>query len=62
VSNGVGLTQTSTEGSPEPAPLPQTAENLLGVAIAVLIPCYNEEIAIQAVVHDFRAALPAAQI
>ena len=62
MSNGVGLTQTSTEGSPEPAPLPQTAENLLGVAIAVLIPCYNEEIAIQAVVHDFRAALPAAQI
>jgi len=30
--------------------------------IAVLIPCYNEEIAIGAVVRDFRAALPEATI
>src|SRR5450759_3883390 len=30
--------------------------------IAVLIPCYNEEAAISAVVHDFRAALPEATI
>lgn len=30
--------------------------------IAVLIPCYNEEVAIGAVVHDFRAALPEATI
>jgi glycosyltransferase involved in cell wall biosynthesis len=30
--------------------------------IAVLIPCYNEEIAISAVVRDFRAALPEATI
>lgn len=30
--------------------------------IAVLIPCYNEEIAIPAVVRDFRAALPDADI
>ena len=30
--------------------------------IAVIIPCYNEEIAIAAVVRDFRAALPSAQI
>jgi len=30
--------------------------------IAVLIPCYNEEIAISAVVRDFRAALPKASI
>lgn len=30
--------------------------------IAVLIPCYNEEVAISAVVHDFRAALPEATI
>ena len=28
--------------------------------IAVLVPCYNEEAAIGKVVHDFRAALPAA--
>src|SRR6201996_7736999 len=30
--------------------------------IAVLVPCYNEEAAIAAVVRDFRAALPAAAI
>jgi hypothetical protein len=30
--------------------------------IAVLVPCYNEEVAIGRVVTDFRAALPAAQI
>jgi len=33
-----------------------------GVTIAVIIPCYNEEIAIPAVVRDFRAALPSAQV
>ncbi|HVV63860.1 MAG TPA: glycosyltransferase [Rhizomicrobium sp.] len=30
--------------------------------VAVLVPCYNEEAAISAVVRDFRAALPFAQI
>jgi len=30
--------------------------------IAVLIPCYNEEVAIGAVMRDFRAALPEATI
>ena len=30
--------------------------------VAVLIPCYNEEVAIPAVVRDFRAALPEATI
>src|SRR6202051_1713678 len=30
--------------------------------IAVLIPCYNEELTIGAVVRDFRAALPDAEI
>lgn len=30
--------------------------------IAVLIPCYNEEVAIAKVVRDFRAALPGAEI
>ncbi len=30
--------------------------------IAVLIPCYNEEVAIAKVVRDFKAALPAAEI
>jgi glycosyltransferase involved in cell wall biosynthesis len=33
-----------------------------GTKIAVLIPCYNEEVAIAKVVRDFRAALPAAAI
>src|SRR6185312_16662781 len=32
------------------------------LAIAVLIPCYNEEQAIATVVADFRAALPQAAI
>jgi glycosyltransferase involved in cell wall biosynthesis len=30
--------------------------------IAILVPCYNEEAAIEKVVRDFRAALPAAEI
>jgi glycosyltransferase involved in cell wall biosynthesis len=30
--------------------------------IAVLVPCYNEEVAVRKVVEDFRAALPAATI
>src|SRR5262245_23407432 len=30
--------------------------------VAVLIPCYNEAVAIQQVVRDFRAALPRASI
>jgi len=33
-----------------------------GITIAVIIPCYNEEIAIPSVVEDFRKALPFAQI
>lgn len=33
-----------------------------GITIAVIIPCYNEEVAIPAVVRDFRAALPSAQV
>ena len=33
-----------------------------GVTVAVLVPCYNEEVAIAKVVSDFRAALPEATI
>ena len=33
-----------------------------GLTVAVLIPCYNEEVAIGRVVADFRSALPAATI
>ena len=36
--------------------------NFSHLEIAVLIPCYNEAVAIGAVVRDFRAALPAARI
>src|SRR6267143_1498175 len=32
------------------------------LSIAVLVPCYNEELTIASVIHDFRKALPAAQI
>jgi hypothetical protein len=35
---------------------------VLSMRIAVLIPCFNEEIAIQHVVQDFRNALPSARI
>ena len=37
-------------------------QNNRGTSIAVLIPCYNEEVAIGKVVSDFRAALPDAAI
>lgn len=30
--------------------------------ISVLIPCYNEKVAIAAVMHDFRGALPEATV
>jgi glycosyltransferase involved in cell wall biosynthesis len=40
----------------------QTGDRQPGQRIAVLVPCYNEEIAIAKVVRDFRAALPEAAI
>jgi glycosyltransferase involved in cell wall biosynthesis len=36
--------------------------NIDHARIAVLIPCYNEEVAVAQVVHDFREALPQARI
>jgi glycosyltransferase involved in cell wall biosynthesis len=39
-----------------------TETSAAGLDIAVLIPCYNEAVAIGAVVRDFRAALPQARI
>jgi hypothetical protein len=38
------------------------ADEFNGLEIAVLIPCYNEEIAIPRVVQDFRRALPSARV
>jgi hypothetical protein len=37
-------------------------DDLGGLDIAVLIPCYNEEVAVPQVVRDFRRALPTARI
>src|SRR5690348_1334093 len=34
----------------------------IGFAVAILIPCYNEEAAIRKVVEDFRTSLPGAAI
>ena len=44
------------------APSARTAGHLGGLRIAVLVPCYNEEVAVAKVVRDFRAALPAATV
>jgi cellulose synthase/poly-beta-1,6-N-acetylglucosamine synthase-like glycosyltransferase len=33
-----------------------------GVEVAVLVPCYNEEIAVPLVIRGFRQALPSARI
>ncbi|MBE7941373.1 MULTISPECIES: glycosyltransferase family 2 protein [Ramlibacter] len=38
------------------------ADEFQGLSIAVLIPCYNEEVAIPRVVRDFRRALPTARV
>jgi len=49
----------SAAAEPAPADVPGDLSDL---EIAVLIPCYNEEATISAVVRDFRAALPGATI
>jgi glycosyltransferase involved in cell wall biosynthesis len=36
--------------------------NLSNLSIAILIPCYNEEVAIKNVVEDFKSAIPSAKI
>jgi glycosyltransferase involved in cell wall biosynthesis len=43
-------------------PAARAAAPVDGCRIAVLVPCYNEEVAIAQVVRDFRAALPSAAI
>ena len=43
-------------------PQPASATGAPEVRIAVLVPCYNEEVAIPKVVADFRAVLPGAAI
>jgi glycosyltransferase involved in cell wall biosynthesis len=51
----------TAEPSSVPPPAPAASAPSHG-AVAVIIPCYNEEIAIPKVVADFRAALPDATI
>src|ERR1700722_6953307 len=49
--------------SPTAAAKAETKTGRLGqYTIAVLVPCYNEEVAVAKVVKDFRAALPTAAI
>jgi len=49
-------------GIAEAAPRMRVAAQMRQPRIAVLIPCYNEELTIANVVRDFRSALPAADI
>jgi len=62
VSVGIRRRQASIPSRAASNPSPQTSERPFGAAVAVLVPCHNEEGAIQTVVRDFRAALPAATI
>ena len=52
----------SVVSSLDPARRPQTSSTSSAPLLAVLIPCYNEEVAIASVIADFRAALPSATI
>jgi glycosyltransferase involved in cell wall biosynthesis len=53
------LQHTPHDGTADGGSAPAAAS---GLSIAVLVPCYNEEVAIPKVVADFRAALPEATI
>ncbi|HSU06124.1 MAG TPA: glycosyltransferase family 2 protein [Acetobacteraceae bacterium] len=44
------------------SPRPEPDRLFVGVRVAVLIPCFNEEAAVARVVSDFRASLPTAAI
>ena len=43
-------------------PDPDSRQSASGAKIAVLLPCYNEEVTIGKVVTDFRTALPSAEV
>jgi len=47
---------------PPPLPLDAGPRRWAGLRIAVVVPCYNEEVAIPRVIDAFRAALPEAEI
>jgi hypothetical protein len=61
---GVHVTSACNNTDPHPHPLPQGGgEPRKGTAaVAVMVPCFNEEAAIASVVADFRAALPEAAV
>jgi cellulose synthase/poly-beta-1,6-N-acetylglucosamine synthase-like glycosyltransferase len=46
----------------QPIPRSRHADGPAQPRIAVLIPCYNEEVAVPRVVRAFRAALPQAAV
>jgi glycosyltransferase involved in cell wall biosynthesis len=52
--------KTTKRPAPTPAPTKPPAKG--GPRVAVVIPCYNEEVAIGQTIADFRAALPQAEI
>jgi hypothetical protein len=56
------LSRGQTLARQSSTPTAREAERLDSYTIAVLVPCYNEEVAIAKVVADFRAALPTATI
>ena len=56
------LSRGQTLARQSSTPTARKAERLDAYTIAVLVPCYNEEVAIAKVVADFRAALPTATI
>ena len=58
---GVSFQQRSAPWNSGSIPLPQTTENPFGVAIAVLIPCYNEEVAIETV-HALQLRMPVSEV
>jgi glycosyltransferase involved in cell wall biosynthesis len=56
------IAQETIAGQDDVATAGQTRAGFRSTAIAVLVPCYNEEVAIARVVADFRAALPEAVV
>ncbi|MCU1311783.1 MAG: hypothetical protein JWO20_2908 [Candidatus Angelobacter sp.] len=52
----------SATPAPRPFVIQSARPEVLETRIAVLIPCYNEELTIQAVIEDFKRELPTAEI
>src|SRR6266852_6331704 len=52
----------SATPAPRPFVIQSARPEVLETRIAVLIPCYNEELTIREVIQDFRRELPSAEI